>query len=369
MSEPTFKGYAVTDKDWKKFTVQEFQSKKLGIHDVQIGIKACGICSSDCHTITQGWGPAPLPLVVGHEIVGVAEEVGSAVKGIKKGDRVGVGAQVWSCMNCDLCKNDNENYCPHMVDTYGANYPDSSWPNAKELGLNGEKTMGGYANRIRTHEQFVFPVPEGMEDTQVAPLFCAGLTVYSPLVRNGTGPGKKVAIIGIGGLGHYAVQIAVALGAEVYALTHSASKVDDIKKMGAHHVINTGDKDWNKDYQMKFDFILSTVDNAKGLPITDLLPCLKVESAFHTVGLPDGDLPPMKAQNFAMQSLRFQSSHIGSKKEMLELLDLAKKHGIKTWAMEVPAEEKAIGEAVRRVVENDDVKYRFVITNLDKALA
>ena len=218
---------------YKKLEVKNFTPKTFTADDVEVAITHCGVCGSDVHTITQGWGPTNnLPLVVGHEIVGKVTRVGerAAADGFKVGDRVGVGAQVGSCGECRACKDGLENYCSKWIHTYADVYPD------------GVHTQGGYATAIRAHRQFVFPIPDGIESRDAASMFCAGLTVYSPLRVNGCGPGKKVGVVGIGGLGHYAVLFAKAMGAEVFAFTHGTKKVDDIKKMGADHVVVTSEK-------------------------------------------------------------------------------------------------------------------------------
>jgi alcohol dehydrogenase (NADP+) len=155
---------------------------------VDIKVSACGVCGSDVHTITAGWGAIETPLCVGHEIVGKAVRVGPKVKDIKVGDRVGVGAQAWACLECDLCKADQENYCPRMVDTYGSKYEETE---------GGNVTHGGYSSHVRANEYFVFKIPAELEDATVAPMLCAGITVYSPLVRLECGPGKNVAIVGL----------------------------------------------------------------------------------------------------------------------------------------------------------------------------
>lgn len=182
------------------------------------------------------------------------DPVGDKVTEFKVGDRAGVGAQVWSCIVCKLCKENNENYCPHSVDTYGAPYPtekeaaEFGVTNGKELGLDGTKAQGGYSSRIRCHERFVFPIPEALSSVDAAPLMCAGLTVFSPLYRNRVGQDdvKTVAIAGVGGLGHYAVQFAKAMGAHVTVLSHSASKEKDVREMGADDFVLTSNKGWEE---------------------------------------------------------------------------------------------------------------------------
>lgn len=229
----TFEGFTVdSPTTWNRFKKSELKPKPFGDSDIDVEIECCGVCGSDVHTITGGWGEFKGPLCVGHEIVGKAIKVGKEVKTIKEGDRVGVGAQIWACLKCANCKAKNENYCPHQVDTYNANYED------------GSTAHGGYSNYIRAHEYFTFKIPDALPSHLAAPLLCAGITTYSPMVRAGVGAGKTLGVVGIGGLGHLAIQFGVALGAETYALTHSASKVDDAKKLGAKEAIVTTEEGW-----------------------------------------------------------------------------------------------------------------------------
>ncbi|KZO92823.1 NADPH-dependent alcohol dehydrogenase [Calocera viscosa TUFC12733] len=348
-SQVPFKGYAVTNpKAWSDFDVIDFKPKNFKDTDVEIAITHCGVCGSDVHTITSGWGDIEPPLIVGHEIVGKATKVGSAVNGIKVGDRVGVGAQIGSCLECEACHTDNEQYCPKGIDTYNAEYPD------------GVKTMGGYSTAIRAHERFVFPIPDAMESKHAASMLCAGLTVYSPLVRDGCGPGKKVGIVGIGGLGHYAIMFAKALGAEVYAFTHSDSKTQDIKKMGADHVIVTDkDGEFAKPLAQKLHLIVSTRDVADDMPLVDYISMLWVQGHMIQVGLPDKPFPPIPGFAFTTNGSLFGGSKIGSKKEALAMLKLAAEKGVKPWIEELPMSKA--GEAVERLKKND-VRYRFVLT-------
>jgi alcohol dehydrogenase (NADP+) len=240
------KGYAIADtKKWTDFKVIEYDLKPAEDDDVTLAITHCGVCGSDHHTISGGWGELAVKEVVpGHEIIGKVSKVGKNVKDIKVGDRVGVGAQVGSCMECTSCKEGHENYClgskdgkKGCVDTYNAKYPD------------GHEAQGGYSTAIRAHQRFVFPIPESVTSEDAASMLCAGLTVYSPLTRNGCGPGKQVAVIGLGGLGHYAVLFAVALGAEVTVISHSPKKKEDALKLGAKHFVSTGEEEnWYEAY-------------------------------------------------------------------------------------------------------------------------
>jgi len=346
-----FKGYAVTDpKNWDKFEVIEFKPKNWTEDDVEIAITHCGVCGSDVHTIDpSAWGKGNYPIVPGHEIVGKAIRVGSNVTDVKVGDRVGVGAQIFSCLECRACKSDNENYCPKMVDTYNDRYP----------GPDGVVTQGGYSTAIRANKQFIFKIPDGLESKYAASMLCAGLTVFSPLKRNGCGPGKKVGIVGIGGLGHYAVLFAKALGAEVYAFTHSDHKKADIEKLGADHIVLTGTPGWEIPLARQLDIIISTRDSSKDFPMKEYLSTLWIDGHFITVGLPDEPLPPINVFDLLKNASRIGSSHIGSKVEALEMMQLAADKGIKPWIEELPM--KDCNKAVRGVKEGK-ARYRYVLT-------
>ncbi|KAI0373526.1 GroES-like protein [Pilatotrama ljubarskyi] len=352
MSQSTvFKGYALTDPaKWTDLEVVEFKPKTFQPEDVEIAITHCGVCGSDLHTITQGWGESKLPLVVGHEIVGTATRVGAKVTTIKPGDRVGVGAQIGSCLDCTRCKMDYENYCTQMVETYNDEYPD------------GIITQGGYSTAIRAHERFVFPIPNGVESRDAASMLCAGLTVFSPLKTHGAGPGKKVGVIGIGGLGHYALLFAKALGAEVFAFTHDTSKFGDIKKMGADHIVNTSEKDFHTDFAGSLDIIISTLDTyTPNTPLSDFLSMLFVHGKFISVGIPNADnpLPQIHPFDLMPSGALLGGSHIGSKTECLEMLQLAANKGVKPWIEELPM--KDAGTALRNLYDNK-VRYRYVLT-------
>ncbi|PCH43599.1 GroES-like protein [Wolfiporia cocos MD-104 SS10] len=345
-----FKGYALTDrKQWSDLTVTEIKPKTFQPDDVEIAITHCGVCGSDVHTLTQGWGESKLPLVVGHEIIGKVTRVGDKVADIKPGDRVGVGAQIGSCLRCRACKSDYENYCPDGIATYNSVYPD------------GVVSQGGYATAIRANQQFVFPIPDEIESRHAASMMCAGLTVYSPLRTYGAGPGKKVGVIGIGGLGHYAVLWAKAMGAEVYAFTHDSSKMEDIKKMGADHVVNTGEKDYHKPYARTLDLIVSTRDAyGPDASLSPYLSMLFVHGHFITVGIPDADqpLPSIHPFDVAPNGCLVGGSAIGSKKEALEMLELARSKGVKPWIEELPMKDfKKALEAVKA----NKARYRYVL--------
>lgn len=218
---------------------------------------------------------------------------------------------------------------------------------------------------MRAHEYFTFKIPDNMTNEDAAPMMCAGLTTYSPLVRLGAGPGKKVAIVGMGGLGHYAVLWAVALGAEVTVLSHSPNKKDDALKMGAKEFVVTNDKDWHKKYPFAFDFILNCADATHKFDLPAYFSTLKVMGKFHNVGFGDEPLPRIPAQAFAPNGCYIGASHIGNRPEMLAMLDLASKQEIHSWIDKVDISEEGCKEVVERVYNNKDVRYRLVLTNFD----
>ncbi|KAF2658455.1 GroES-like protein [Lophiostoma macrostomum CBS 122681] len=352
----TTDAFTVTDiKNWSTFKRQEVPLKPFEETDVDIAIDACGVCASDVHTITGGWGEdIPLPLCVGHEVIGKVVKVGSKVKSLKVGDRAGVGAQIGADLNCANCKADQENYCPNQIDTYGAKYPD------------GTVSQGGYSSHIRAHEYFTFKIPDALETSIAAPMLCAGLTTYSPIKRLGAGPGKKVAIVGLGGLGHFGVLWSVALGAETYVISHSPNKKDEALKLGAKDFIVTNKEGWAEDWKFKFDFIVNTADATDKFDLSEYFSTLKVNGTFHMVGFPDKPLPQIQAQVFAPNGCYMGASHIGNRPEMIEMLDLAAKQNIKSWVQTIDISEAGCKEAVERVYNNDNVRFRFTLVNYDK---
>lgn len=313
-------------------------------HDVLIDIKFAGICHSDIHQAREGWGEAIFPMVPGHEIAGIVSEVGPGVTKYKVGDRVGVGCLVDSCRECDNCKAGQEQHCTGGgVGTYNA------------IGKDGEPTYGGYSEKVVVDENFVVGIPEGLSLDEAAPLLCAGITTYSPLKRWGAAPGKKVAVIGLGGLGHMGVKIAHALGAEVTVLSQSLRKKDDGLKLGADHYYATSDESTFKELAGSFDLILSTV--SAPLNFGAYLGLLKAGGALVNVGAPE---EPVSLNLFSLigGSKTLAGSAIGGIAETQEMLDFCAAHGIGAEIELIAASE--INEAYERVV-NSDVRYRFVI--------
>ncbi|KAJ9138072.1 NADP-dependent alcohol dehydrogenase 6 [Pleurostoma richardsiae] len=354
MYPDTFEGFAIPAAEkWNSPKRFEFKPKPFGDYDIDVKIICCGVCGSDLHTATGGWGNQNWPIVPGHEIIGTAVKVGPKVTSIKVGNRVGVGAQISACLDCPQCKEDNETYCKKQQDTYNSFYPD------------GTLAHGGYSSHIRAHEHFTFPVPDALESEQAAPMLCAGLTAYSPLVRNGTGPGKKVGVVGIGGIGHFGILFAKALGAEVWAISRGTSKKADALAMGADGFLATQDKDWNVPHQMTFDLLLCTASADDGFDLSAYLSLLKVHGRFISVGLPEGKGWQVRPQALLANGCLIGSAHLGSRKETLDMLQLAADKGIKSWVETISVSEKGCGEALERL-HNNDVKYRFTLINYDK---
>ncbi|KAK9465822.1 chaperonin 10-like protein [Lipomyces arxii] len=358
MYPETFEGFAVESAEtWTAPKRHEYKPRPFEDTDIDIKVCACGVCGSDVHTVTGGWGACPYPLVVGHEIVGHVVKVGDACKtGLKVGQRVGVGAQAFACLQCKQCKADNEIYCAHQRDTYGSEFP------------GGFISQGGYSSHVRVHEYFVFPIPDSLDTKLVAPMLCAGATAFSPLYRNGAAPGKKVGIIGIGGIGHFGILFGKALGAEVWAISRSDAKKADAIKLGADGYIATKEPNWAEKHALSFDIIVNCANSSKGFNLDDYLSLLDVNGRFINVGLPEGDgfqIHPFKMMG---NGATFGFSHIASRKEILYMLNLAAEKKIQPMVETIPVGESGCGEALRRCHDND-VKYRFTLTDYDKQFA
>ncbi|MFM9368559.1 NAD(P)-dependent alcohol dehydrogenase [Streptomyces sp. Da 82-17] len=320
------------------------ERRAVGEHDVRIDIKFAGICHSDIHQAREGWGEAIFPMVPGHEIAGVVSEVGPGVTKFKVGDRVGVGCMVDSCGECEPCTSGREQHCVEgNIQTYNA------------VGKDGEPTYGGYSQQVVVTEGFVVRIPDGLALDVAAPLLCAGITTYSPLKHWGAGPGKKVAIVGLGGLGHMGVKIAHALGAEVTVLSQSLRKKDDGLKLGADHYYATSDPATFEELAGTFDVILSTV--SAPLDFGAYLGLLKTGGALVNVGAPE---EPIALNLFSLigGNKILAGSMIGGIAETQEMLDFCAEHGL---GAEIELIEAAqINEAYERVLASD-VRYRFVI--------
>lgn len=320
------------------------ERRDVGEHEVLIAIKFAGICHSDIHTVRAEWGEIDYPIVVGHEIAGVVEEVGSGVTKHKVGDHVGVGCFVDSCRECENCQKGLDNYClKGNIGTYAA------------IGRDGKPTAGGYSTHIVVDENYVLRIPENLPLDQAAPLLCAGITTYSPLAHWGAGPDKKVAIIGLGGLGHMGVKIAHAMGAEVTVLSQSLKKKDDGERLGADHYYATSDESTFDDLAGSFDLIINTV--SANLDLSKYLNLLRTDGALVQVG---GPAEPMQVPVFSLIPHRrtFAGSMIGSIQETQEMLDFCGEHNLGAEVEVIDADY--VNEAYERVV-GSDVRYRFVI--------
>jgi len=322
-----------------------FERREPGPFDVAIDISYCGICHTDIHQVGDEWGGSTFPMVPGHEITGIVSHVGPKVTRYKVGDRVGVGCFVNSCRKCEPCRKNLEQYCVEgMTTTYNGIERDGK-----------TRTQGGYSDKIVVDENYVLKIPGNLPLDKTAPLLCAGITLYSPLVHWKAGPGKKVAIIGLGGIGHMGVKIAHALGAEVTVLSHSLKKQEDGKKLGADYFYATSDPKTFEKLKGYFDLIINTV--SAELDWNQYLELLALDGAMVVVGIPEKQTP---VGSFPLVAGRrsLAGSLIGGIKETQEMLDFCSKNNITSEVELVPIQR--VNEAYKRVV-NSDVRYRFVI--------
>lgn len=314
--------------------------------DVVIEIDYCGICHTDIHFVHNDWGNTIYPVVPGHEIIGRVTTVGDAVKDFKPGDRVGVGCLVDSCRSCDSCADGLEQYCEQGL-TVTYNGTDRH---------DGTPTYGGYSERIVVSDRFVLRIPDELDPAAAAPLLCAGITTYSPLKHFGVGPGHRVGVVGMGGLGHMGVKFARALGAEVTLFTRSASKVAEAKEHGAHEVVISTDPAQMSAAAASFDFILDTVPVAHDL--NPYLAALKRDGTLIMVGMPEPIDPPVDGGALIFGRRKLAGSLIGGLPETQEMLDFCAEHGILCDIEMLDIHN--INQAYQRM-QRGDVRYRFVI--------
>jgi len=342
---PQARAYAI-DSPTGRFAATTIERREPGPTEVLFDIAFAGICHSDIHTARSEWGPARYPLVPGHEIAGIVGKVGSAVTDFAVGDRVGVGCFVDSCGACAPCLQGEEQFCE------GPGGPVMTY---NSIGRDGLPTAGGYSTAITVEQDYLCRIPDGIELAQAAPLLCAGITMYSPLKRWGAGPGKRVAIVGMGGLGHMGVQLGAAMGAEVAVISQTRSKEADGRRFGAVEYHATSEEGTLKALRNSFDLIISTVSG--DLDLAGLLWCLKVGGTLVDVGLPEHpvelDLRPL-----VMGRRNLAGSLIGGIAETQEMLDFCAEHGLASVVEVISGED--INDAYDRVVRSD-VRYRFVI--------
>ncbi|MBO0357638.1 NAD(P)-dependent alcohol dehydrogenase [Hymenobacter sp. BT186] len=337
------KGYAAETVN-APLTPFQFERRDVGPHDVRIEILFCGVCHSDVHQVRDEWGGSIFPMVPGHEIVGRVTEVGAHVKGFKPGDLAGVGCMVDSCQHCPECNDGLEQYCDNgFVGTY----------NAKDK--DGAPTYGGYSNNIVVTEKFVLRVSEKLDLARVAPLLCAGITTWSPLREWNAKQGDRVAVMGLGGLGHMAVKFAAAMGCEVTVLSTSANKEADAKALGAHKFVVTKDQDAMKSVANYFDLIINTV--SAPMDLTPYVASLRRDGTMVLLGVPP-EAPQLHAFNLIAKRRRIAGSLIGGIKETQEMLDFCAEHNVMSDVEVIRMDY--INEAYERMIKSD-VKYRFVI--------
>lgn len=337
----------------KPLEAMDIERRQPGSHDVQIDIAYCGVCHSDLHTVRSEWAGTLYPCVPGHEIVGHVSAVGSEVTGFKVGDTVGVGCMVDSCQHCASCGEGLEQFCENgFTGTYNGRTPDAPG-----------HTLGGYSQQIVVSDRFVLKIHHPEEQlAAVAPLLCAGITTYSPLRHWGAGPGKKVGVVGIGGLGHMGIKLAHAMGAHTVAFTTSESKRQDALDLGADEVVISKDPDDMARHAGSFDFILNTVAASHDLDAYTRL--LKRDGTLCLVGVPEHAHPSPNVGTLIFGRRSIAGSLIGGIAETQEMLDFCAEHGIVADIEMIPAQK--IDEAYDRM-QRSDVKYRFVIDNASLA--
>ncbi|KAK5098898.1 hypothetical protein LTS08_006277 [Lithohypha guttulata] len=354
-----FQGWMGLDKDSDKGKMvwQGFEPKPFEETDVDIKITHCGICASDLHTLRSGWGPTDYPVCVGHEIVGQAVRVGSQVPGgIKVGDRVGVGAQSGACHNkqgdCEACADGMEHHCKYSTDTFNSKWPD------------GSKSYGGYADYWRGKYSFVVKIPDAIPSDKAAPMLCGGITGFHPLIQHGANSKSRVGVIGIGGLGHFALMgAAQALGCKkVVAISRSSTKKEDAFKMGATDFIATEeDEDWAEKNAGTLDVIVSTVSSHK-MPIEKYLQLLALKGTYVHVGAPEDAIPGFNMFSLIPKRASIQGSMTGSPQDIIDMLKLFADKGVMTWNNNVPM--KKANEAIVDM-DNGKARYRYVLCHED----
>jgi uncharacterized zinc-type alcohol dehydrogenase-like protein len=322
-----------------------FDRREVGDHDVALKVSFSGICHSDIHQVAEEWGPAIFPMVPGHEIAGIVTSIGKKVSKFKVGDAIGVGVFIDSCRTCSSCLAGLQQYClKGMIGTYNGMEADGK-----------TVAMGGYSDLFVINEDYALKIPSNLDLRGVAPLLCAGITLYSPLKHWKTSPGMKVAVMGLGGLGHMGVKFAVAMGAEVTVLSHSPSKEADALAMGAHSFVATDNPENLKAIEKQFDLILNTI--SAEIVIDDYLKLLKLDGTLVVIGLP-GRPYKVNVSTLLNGRRRIAGSMIGGIPEMQEMLDFCGKHNILSDVEVINADY--INQAYARTVASD-VKYRFVI--------
>lgn len=362
MSSPpkTFTGWVAHDAT-SPLTFTTFEPKPFTDTDIEIKVSHCGICGTDIHTLRSGWGPSDYPCVVGHEIIGTVIRVGAGVstlassaasRNIKLGDRVGIGAQSSSCLrpDCEQCADGKESYCPRSTSTYNSRYADKS------------KSYGGFATFWRGPAHFAFKIPDALPSAEAAPLLCGGITVFSPLLKYGAGPGKSVGIVGIGGLGHMGILFARALNCDrVVGISRTSSKRKDaIDGLGADGFIATDeDKKFSRKHSRSLDLIICTV-SSQDMPLSQYLRLLKTDGTFVQVGAPEKPLPPLSAGLLIQKGVKVTGSSIGSPQEIRKMLQLAAEKRVLPWIQQRAMEDV---NSTLKDMHDGRARYRYVLVN------
>ena len=344
------KAYGATGSVFNSLSEMEIERSAPKADEVRIDILYCGVCHSDLHQVRNDWHNTIYPCVPGHEIIGRVSEAGSRVSKFKVGDLVGVGCMVDSCGTCPPCQEKEENYCEGPVG-WTATYNGYMKPKNEDF-----NTFGGYSTTVVVKESFVLRIPAALDIKAAAPILCAGVTTYSPMKHWKVGPGQRVAVVGIGGLGHMAVQIARALGATVTAVTRTTEKQAEAEKLGAHDVLISTDSKAMEAHEMKFDFIIITIPDA--FEVNDYVKLLNRDGVITTVGLLGPYKDPLNNMEMAMHRRSISGSIIGSIVETQEVLEFCAEHNILPEVEIIKIQD--INEAFEKM-KDEEVRFRYVI--------
>lgn len=350
MATPSFQGWVGLNPEsaFGHLVQQDFEPKAFTDNDIDIKITHSGLDGTDLLILRSGLGPTNYPVIAGHEFVGEVIKVGQNITNIKIGDRVGIGGQSGSCLrsDCESCENGSEQYCKQIVWTYGGNWP------------SGEKTYGGFAKVWRGDARFAIKIPDGLPSNEAASMMCGGITVYAPMKQHDVGPGKRVGIVGIGGLGHFGLLFAKALGvSKIYAISRTDAKKADALSLGATDFIATGEGGWDSKYANSLDMIINTVSSPE-IPLNGYLNLLDTGGVLVQVGATDSDLPGWFPSAIIRKQLKICGSFLGSRAEMRKMLELVAEKKVHPWVEDRPMTE--INQALLDF-EAGKVRYRIVL--------